>query len=159
MSEDAMSFETKQAPWWLNLMGGVLNIVVGFLLLTTPIKTAFALVLMLGIYWIIGGIFTLVGMFVDRTGWGWKLFSGVLSIFAGTSILRYPLISTYTIPAIIILFLGIQGLIVGIVGLVMAFKGGGWGAGILAVLSIVFGLVLIGNYAAPTVQAFQQRKA
>jgi uncharacterized membrane protein HdeD (DUF308 family) len=149
MSEEAMTFETKQMPWWLALMGGVLNLAVGLLLLTSPVKTVFTLVLMLGIYWIFAGIFTLVGMFIDHSGWGWKLFMGLLSIIAGVMILRYPLISAFTIPAIFILILGIQGLIVGIVGLVMAFKGGGWGAGILGALSIVFGGILIANYSSP----------
>jgi uncharacterized membrane protein HdeD (DUF308 family) len=144
-----MSFETKQTPWWLILMGGILNVVVGVLLLSAPIKTTFVLVLALGFYWIVGGIFTLVGMFVDRTAWGWKLFMGLLSIAAGTVILRYPLISAVTIPSVIVLMLGIQGVIVGIIGLIMAFKGGGWGAGILGALSIVFGLILMANFSSP----------
>jgi uncharacterized membrane protein HdeD (DUF308 family) len=149
MSTEAMTLETKQTPWWLILMGGILNIVVGILLLTAPVKTTFVLVLALGFYWIVGGIFTLVGMFVDHSAWGWKLFMGLLSIVAGTVILRYPLISAVTIPQVLVLVLGIQGLIVGIFGLIMAFKGGGWGAGILGALSIVFGLILMANFSAP----------
>jgi len=149
MSTDAMSFETKQTPWWVILMGGILNIVVGILLLTAPVKTTFVLVMALGFYWIVGGIFTLVGMFVDHTAWGWKLFTGLLSIVAGLVILRYPLISTLTIPSILILLLGIQGFVVGIIGLIMAFQGGGWGAGILGALSIIFGIILMANYSAP----------
>jgi uncharacterized membrane protein HdeD (DUF308 family) len=149
MTTEAMAFETKQTPWWVILMGGILNIVVGILLLTSPIKTTYLLVLALGFYWIVSGIFTLVGMFVDHTAWGWKLFMGVLSILAGLVILRYPIISSLTIPTILILFLGIQGLIVGIIGLIMAFRGGGWGAGILGALSIVFGIILIANFSAP----------
>jgi uncharacterized membrane protein HdeD (DUF308 family) len=88
-------------------------------------------------------------MFVDHTAWGWKLIMGLLSIVAGTVILRYPLISAVTVPAVIVLMLGIQGLIVGIIGLIMAFKGGGLGAGILGALSIVFGLILMANFTSP----------
>ena len=149
MSAEAMTFETKQTPWWVILMGGILNIVVGILLLTAPVKTTFVLVLALGFYWIVSGIFNLVGMFIDHTAWGWKLFTGVLSILAGLVILRYPLVSALTIPSIIILVLGIQGFIVGIIGLIMAFQGGGWGAGILGALSIIFGVILMANFAAP----------
>jgi len=149
MTESALTFETKQNPWWLLLMGGILNLIIGFLLLTAPAKTVYLLVVALGIYWIVTGIFVLVGMFVDHTAWGWKLFVGLISILAGVYILRFPLISAVTIPGIIILIMGIQGLIGGIVMLVMAFKGGGWGAGILGVLGIVFGLVLIMNFASP----------
>jgi len=149
MTESALTFETKQNPWWLLLMGGILNLIIGFLLLTAPVKTVYLLVVALGIYWIVTGIFVLVGMFVDHSAWGWKLFVGLISILAGVYILRFPLISAVSIPAIIILIMGIQGLIGGIVMLVMAFKGGGWGAGILGVLGIIFGLVLIMNFASP----------
>jgi uncharacterized membrane protein HdeD (DUF308 family) len=149
MTADAMAFETKQSPWWVTLLGGILNIIIGILLLSTPAKTVFLLVFALGIYWIVSGIFQLVAMFVDHTAWGWKLFIGLLSIIAGLLILRYPLMSALTIPSILILVLGIQGVIVGIVSLIMAFKGGGWGAGILGALSIIFGLILMFNFTSP----------
>lgn len=149
MFANAMSLENKQSPWWLILMGGILNAIVGLLLLTSPVRTVFVLVLALGFYWIFTGILTLVGMFLDNTAWGWKLFMGLLSLAAGFIILRYPLIGMVTIPAIMILVLGIQGLIAGLIGLLLAFKGGGLGAGILSLLSVVFGLILIFNYTSP----------
>ena len=147
MAEDALTFETKQFPWWLVLLSGILNIFIGILLLTNPLQTVTALVWVLGLYWFVHGIFILVGMFLDHSAWGWKLFTGILSIIAGIYVLRYPIASAAVIPAIIVLLLGIQGLIVGIIALVMAFKGGGWGAGILGALSILFGIVLILNWA------------
>ena len=149
MSAEAMSFETRQSPWWLVLISGILSVIIGILLLTTPARTVYTLVLALGFYWIFSGIFTLVAMFMDHTGWGWKLFSGLLSIIAGVVILRYPLMSAVTVPSIMVLLLGIQGIIVGILGLIMAFKGGGWGAGILAALSLIFGAILMANFANP----------
>jgi uncharacterized membrane protein HdeD (DUF308 family) len=147
MTASATDFETKQSPWWLILLSGILSVIVGVLLLTVPAKTVFALTLVLGIYWIVQGIFTLVGMFMDHSAWGWKLFIGVLSILAGIAILSYPIYSAVALPALFVLILGIQGLIYGIVMLIMAFKGGGWGAGILGALSIVFGLILMSNWA------------
>jgi uncharacterized membrane protein HdeD (DUF308 family) len=97
----------------------------------------------LGLYWLIQGIFTLVGMFLDHSAWGWKLFTGILSIIAGILVMRHPIASTLVLPNIAVLLLGIQGLIVGIVMIVMAFRGGGWGMGILGAVSIVFGIILI----------------
>ncbi len=179
MTTMTSSIETDQSPWWLVLLGGVLNIILGLLLLTSPVKTVYTLVIVLGYYWIFSGLITLVAMFIDHKAWGWKLFSGILSLLAGITILRYPLISMFTIPAIIILLLGIQGVVVGIISLVLAFKGGGWGTGILGLLSLIFGGILIANYSAPGLvltliwvtaifalfggiaqifQAFQQRK-
>jgi uncharacterized membrane protein HdeD (DUF308 family) len=143
----ATALETKQYPWWLHLMGGILNIIIGLLLLTAPIKTVILLVLALGIYFLVSGIFTLVGMFVDHSAWGWKLFIGIVSILAGMVVLRHPLISAVEVPMIIVLILGIQGLVTGIMLLALAFKGGGWGAGILGALSVIFGIILILNFA------------
>jgi hypothetical protein len=37
-------------------------------------------------------------------------------------------------------------LMYGIILLIMAFQGGGWGAGILGVLGIIFGFALMANY-------------
>jgi uncharacterized membrane protein HdeD (DUF308 family) len=142
-----MTFETEQSPWWLQLMGGILNVIIGILLLTIPGKTVLALVWALGLYWLIQGIFILVAMFVDHSAWGWKLFTGVLSILAGIVVMRHPIAAGLSIPSILVLLLGIQGLIVGIVSLVMAFKGGGWGMALLGGISIVFGIILVLNFA------------
>ena len=37
----------------------------------------------------------------------------------------------------------------GIVALLLAFRGGGWGIGLVGVIGIIFGLLLIANYTAP----------
>jgi uncharacterized membrane protein HdeD (DUF308 family) len=72
---------------------------------------------------------------------------GVIGILAGIVVMRHPIASAVAIPSILVLLLGIQGLIFGGISLVMAFRGGGWGAGILGALSIFFGIILILNYA------------
>jgi uncharacterized membrane protein HdeD (DUF308 family) len=141
------TFETEQSPWWLLLIGGILNIIVGILLLTIPGKTVLALVWVLGLYWFIQGVLILVAMFVDHSAWGWKLFMGILSVLAGVVVIRHPIASAVAIPSILVLLLGIQGLIVGIVSLIMAFKGGGWGMGLLGAISLVFGIILVLNFA------------
>ena len=145
--DDAMAFETERYPWWLILMGGILNVIVGILLLVNPAKTTIAFAWVLGLYWFVQGILILVAMFLDHSAWGWKLFMGVLGILAGIVVMRHPIASAVAIPAFLVLFLGIQGLITGIISLVLAFKGGGWGAGILGAISIILGIFLIVNFA------------
>ena len=147
MTAETWEFETERSPWWLILMAGVLNLIVGILLLANPGKTAIALVWVLGLYWFVQGIFVLVAMFLDHSAWGWKLFMGVLGILAGIVVMRHPIASALVIPSILILLLGIQGLVMGGISLVLAFRGGGWSAGILGALSILFGIILIMNYA------------
>jgi uncharacterized membrane protein HdeD (DUF308 family) len=149
----ATAVQTKQRPWWLLLIGGILAVIVGALFLfgtrTTKIETYLILIQVLGIWWLISGIFDIVYLFIDHTAWGWKLFIGIVSILAGTYILQYPLVSAIALPKILVLVLGIWGLIYGVVLLIMAFRGGGWGAGILGALGIIFGIILVINWAAP----------
>ena len=49
------------------------------------------------------------------------------------------------LTSVLVIVLGIEGLIIGIINLIQAFKGGGWGVGILGALSILFGLILLAN--------------
>ena len=135
----------RQTYWWLVLLQGIAALILGILLLTNPAATAVILVQFLGIWWFVGGIFDIVGMFLDRTAWGWKLFSGILGIIAGLLILNHPLWATVLIPTTLVLMMGIFGIVIGITSLIRAFQGAGWGTGVLGVLSILFGLVLVAN--------------
>jgi uncharacterized membrane protein HdeD (DUF308 family) len=145
--------QTKQRPWWLNLIAGILAVVVGAVLLWAPAKTRvdtyMLLVAILGVYWLVEGIFDIISIFVDHTAWGWKLFIGIVSILAGATILMYPVAAAIALPKIFVLVLGIWGLMYGVILLIMAFQGGGWGAGILGVLGIIFGIALMVNYTSP----------
>lgn len=137
--------ETKGYPWWLLLIEGVAAVIIGILLFTAPARTAIILVQFVGIYWLISGIFALISLFMDRTAWGWKLFMGILGILAGIFVLQNQLASPIIVGATLIIILGVQGILIGIVQLIRAFQGGGWGIGILGVLSIVFGIILLSN--------------
>lgn len=149
----ATALETRQRPWGFLLIEGILLIIIGAILLWAPAKTKVEtyqiLVALLGIYWIVSGVLDLVHMFTDHTGWGWKLFMGLISILAGFYIVTYPIAAAVALPKVFVLILGIWGLMQGTVALVLAFRGGGWGLGILGVIGIVFGIILIVNYTAP----------
>ena len=149
----AAQVQTKQRPWWLTLISGILAVVVGATLLwgglAAKVQTYMLIVTIIGIWWMVQGIFDIVAIFVDRSMWGWKLFIGIISIFAGYYVLAYPIVSAVALPKIFVLVMGIWGLMYGIILLIMAFQGGGWGAGILGVLGIIFGIALMGNYASP----------
>ena len=126
---------------------------IGAILLWAPAKTKIdvyqILVALLGLYWVIAGVLDLVHMFTDHTAWGWKLFMGVISILAGSYILMYPVAAGIALPKIFVLVLGLWGVIQGTIALIMAFKGGGWGMGILGVVGIILGLILMGTYFIP----------
>ena len=132
-------------PWWLVLIEGIASVIVGAFLLFKPGMTLIVLIQVMGIFWLVGGIFRLIGIFMDRSMWGWKLVGGIIGILAGISVLSYPLWSAVMVPAVFVIVIGVQGLIMGVITLIMAFKGGGWGPGILGALSIIFGIILLGN--------------
>jgi len=137
--------EAKAAPWWLVLIEGIALIIIGILLLTSTGKATIFIIQVMGIYWIISGIFQLISIFMDHTAWGWKLFAGIISIMAGIVVVGQPLMSTVVVLGVAIIILGIQGIIYGGIGIYQAFKGAGWGAGILGAISIVFGIILLSN--------------
>jgi len=132
-------------PWWVPLLQGIAAIVIGLFLISNPLATTVFLIQVLGWYWLISGIMSIVLMFVDSTGWGWKLFSGILGILAGVYIINHPAISTLLVPSTLIIVLAIQGIIIGVINLIQAFQGGGLGAAILGIISIIFGIILLGS--------------
>lgn len=145
MTEAAMSSEEKLVPWWVVLIQGIAAVIIGVLLLVNPRITTVVLIQFLGIYWFIVGIIDIVRIFIDSSMWGWKLFSGIIGILAGIAIIQYPLWASFLVPSVLVWVFGFFGIIIGIIGLIQAFQGAGWGAGILGILSILFGLLLIFN--------------
>jgi uncharacterized membrane protein HdeD (DUF308 family)/predicted flap endonuclease-1-like 5' DNA nuclease len=132
-------------PWWLVLIQGIAAVILGVLLLISPASTMIIMIQFLGIYWFIAGIMDIVRIFLDRRAWGWKLFTGVIGILAGLAIIQYPLWATMLVPTTLVWVFGFFGILIGIIGIIQAFQGGGWGMGILGVLSILFGLLLLSN--------------
>lgn len=132
-------------PWWLVLIQGVAAALLGLLLLTHPAATTVILVQFLGIWWLVGGILSIVAIFIDRTNWPWRAFSGVLGVVAGILVLNHPLWSALFVPATLVVLLGVLGILIGIIYLVQALQGEGWGIGLLGVLSAVLGLYLMFN--------------
>jgi uncharacterized membrane protein HdeD (DUF308 family)/predicted flap endonuclease-1-like 5' DNA nuclease len=144
-SAELSNQEVPVTPWWLILIEGVILILVGLLLLARTGMASVLLVQLLGIYWLTMGLFRIVSIFIDNSEWGWKLLAGVLGIIAGFLVLRHPLWSTAVVARSAIIILGITGLAIGLIGLYQAFKGAGWGTGILGVVSIILGIALLAN--------------
>jgi uncharacterized membrane protein HdeD (DUF308 family) len=142
----AYAVQKNQSPWWLTLIGGIAAIILGIMLWTNPLRVSNALVWFIGLYWLVTGVLYLVSMIWDRRQWGWKLFGGIIGIIAGWYLIDAGAAARLaSMGFAIVLVLGIQGILMGIMGLIAAFQGGGWGAGILGVVSIVIGILLIMN--------------
>ena len=151
MTTIAMS--TRQSNiWWVFLLQGVAGIILGLMLLTDPGATLVVLVTFLGFYWLFIGVMALVRVFVDRSvPWIWSLLVGVVGIFAGLVVLHHPLLAALTVPAVIVIVLGVQGLIMGVLDLIGAFTGGGIGSFVLGAINLIIGALLL---SAPLTVAF-----
>ena len=130
---------------YVMLFGGIASLVFGLLLFTQTTAALAIIMLLIGLMWFIQGIFNLLSIFIDKAEWGWKLFGGVIGIAAGLLVLKNPIESTAVVPAVVAWLMGLFGLIIGISGLIDAFKGGGWGAGVFGVVAILIGLLFLFN--------------
>jgi len=136
-------------PWWLTLIMGIAAVVIGGILLfgslTAQARTYLLLVQLVGIWWLVDGITTIIYMFVDRRGWGWKLFSGLVGLFAGGWILIYPVYAAVALPRIFLLIIGIWGVFHGAELLFVGLRARAWGSVALGAITVVLGLILMAN--------------
>ncbi len=132
-------------PWWLLLIQGILALILGSFLLVYPIRTLSVIIWFLGFYWFFSGIVTLFSAFSDSRERGMKIFLGILGIILGLLILAYPLYSTFVVPFIFTIMVGVFALIYGFIALYGGLTGKGWGVGILGLLSVIFGLIILAN--------------
>ncbi|SNR32156.1 Uncharacterized membrane protein HdeD, DUF308 family [Lutibacter agarilyticus] len=131
---------------------GIILILTGLVLLIFPTATLTTLIFILGIYWLIDGISTIIASFQRRqtqSSWGWSLFTGIIGTLAALVVLSKPMLSAVLTTSFLMWFLGISATIYGISGLISGFQlpkstsrtSMIWGG----VFSIIFGVILISS--------------
>lgn len=145
MTQSQSASRSPNIPWWLVLLEGIFAVIVGISLLVAPGITLSVIVQILGLYWLIAGILAIISIFVDRAGWGLKLAAGILGIVAGIVVIRHPLWSTIIIPSLVVILIAIGGILIGIIDVIRAIRGDGWGTGILGLVSLLLGIILLFN--------------
>lgn len=74
----------KWSGFFLALLAGILYTVTGFLLFMHPAAGALSLTLLLAAFYMVGGIFRIIGALTTRFDqWGWALFSGIVMLILG----------------------------------------------------------------------------
>lgn len=130
-------------PWWLILLWGILTLIIGVMFLTTPKVTTVVLITFMGAFWLVGGLFSLGSLFIDRTNMGLKIFLAVINIIAGALIMIYPVFSTIFILSFFVIFIGFFACFIGCVHMYTAFKNKDAGNGVLGIISLIFGILLL----------------
>jgi len=132
--------------WWLFLLQGIAAIILGLMLITAPGATLVVMVTFLGFYRLIEGILALVHIFVDRSvPWVWSLLIGIIGIAAGILVVRHPLLAAITVPTVLVIILGAQGIVMGVFEIIAGFTGGGIGSFILGVINLLIGALLLSS--------------
>lgn len=133
--------------WWLVLLRGIVLSLFGLLLVAAPGATLSSLVLFIGIYWFIHGIFSLISIFTGRSSlhWGWLLLDGIIGILAGVFVLNHPLFTAFLIPTTLVIILAVFGFVMGFINLLQGIKGDGAGAVILGVINVFFAIFLLSH--------------
>jgi uncharacterized membrane protein HdeD (DUF308 family) len=144
MTTAAQPTNPVQQFWWIALLQGICAIIIGALLVAEPAETFLALLPLIGIYWLVIGILSLVRIFIDRSvPWILSLLTGVIGVLAGLAVLRHPLLAAIMIPTVLIIVLGVQGLVMGILEIIEGFRGGGAWSFVLGIINILVGLLLL----------------
>lgn len=133
--------------WWLFLVRGILAILLGLLALLMPITAFAGLVIYIGAYMLVDGLFSAIAAVSQRktySNWGWLLVFGLLGIAAG--ILTF--INPFVTGTALIYLVAFWAMVIGIAEIVWAIRlrkvirGEGWYI-LAGIFSIVFGLLVL----------------
>ncbi len=99
---------------------GVLSIIIGLYAVRHVLLTLIALVLLLGIYWIVNGTIEVFTALTHREAQerGWTIAMGLLSVVAGIIVLAYPGLTLYGLAVV----LGVWLAIFGVMEIMAAFR-------------------------------------
>lgn len=132
--------------WWFFLLQGIAGIILGLMLVTDPAATLVAFISIVGFYWVITGGLSLVRALVDRSApLIWSLLIGIVGILAGILVLKHPLVAALTVPTVLVIIFGVQGIVMGALEIIGGFTGGGVGSFILGLINLLVGLLLLSS--------------
>jgi uncharacterized membrane protein HdeD (DUF308 family) len=137
------------AYWWIFLLRGVFALALGILALGWPGVTFTTLIVFLGAYLFIGGLFGIVGGIAARRtneNWGLFLFSGLVGVILGILTFYNP----FATGAALIYLIAFGAIMAGLFEVLVAIRlrkvitGEGWYI-FAGLLTIVFGILLAVN--------------
>lgn len=117
MTDLARDPHTTTAGWGWTLGYGIVSILVGILAFAAPFPATLAATMVVGFFFLVGGIASLVAGFSSRTSHrGYAVFFGILSVLAGGYMVVVPVGGALSLTLMTILWLGARGIMELIVG-------------------------------------------
>jgi len=135
--------------WWMFLVRGVVALLLGLMALLVPDIAFASLIIFLGAYLFIDGIFSVMAAISARKtlkDWNWYLLSGITGILIGLITFYHPFATATAVIYMIAFWSLVAGLVEIAVAIRMArvIKGEGWYI-LGGALTILFGILLITN--------------
>lgn len=147
------SVESQDHPsGWAVILRGVLAVVFGVIVMSSPGLAATAFVIVFAVYaFMDAGMDFFLAVRRGRAGlrWGWYLFEGLANVALGVLALALPGMTI----VLAVLLIGIRALVLGTLGVAAAFAVKGlveprWLIGLAGAVSILFGILLLARPAA-----------
>lgn len=96
--------------WWVLLIRGILAVIFGVIAILSPVSTLAVLVMIIGAYYLVDGIFSIITSLTapeGYRGWVWMLISGIAGVVIGLVTFFMP-----GVTALVLLYFVIAWLIV-----------------------------------------------
>lgn len=132
--------------WWVLALRGVLAIVFGVLAFLYPGPTLVTLVIFMGAFFFVDGIFALMAAIMgraDRQTWWSLILVGILGLAVGAIAFANPILTLY----VIVIWIGAGAIVRGVFEIIAAIQlrreiEGEWFLALAGLISIAFGVLL-----------------
>lgn len=130
---------------WIIALEGIVALIFGFFVLIWPEMTLEFLIILFGVFAVVGGILAFVAAAKAEKGQrGIRIFGGMVCIAVGLAVLLVPRLTL----AMLLIFIVLWMLVMGIFKLIAAFKipkemGSKWVFGLEGIFYIVFAVLLV----------------
>lgn len=142
-----MAIQTIRRNWWMLALRGLFAIIFGLIAIALPHIALLAFIYVFGAYSLVDGIVAVIVALKERSSlrrWGWNLFEGILSIFAGLVAFTLP-----GLTALVLLYLvAVWAIVTGALEIFAAFAirefiSREWTLLLAGLISLMFGFLLI----------------
>lgn len=142
--------KTAIKNWWVHLLLGVLFIIMGIWVISTPISSYITLSIFFSVLMFLSGLFELifaVGNTKNIDGWGWYLTAAIIDFIIGIILISYPGITIAVLPFFVAFWVMFKGFsAIGVAIEMKHYKVGSWGWMLfMGIVAIILAIMIIDN--------------
>ncbi|WP_294318785.1 DUF308 domain-containing protein [uncultured Sphingomonas sp.] len=110
MTDFASATRSTRAGWEWTLAYGIVSVLIGILAFTQPFPATLAVTMIVGFFFLAGGIASLIAAFRGRNGRGYAALFGLLSVIVGGYMILVPVGGALSLTLMMILWLAARGI-------------------------------------------------